>query len=151
MGISINTNIAATRASHFQASNHANLQKSLDHLSSGRRIPQPADDTGGLAAPFGNKLTLVDVNFTAESFTNAVANVAKLRAANGGQVSRLQYAKADVDSKMTNMGAAFGRILDVDIAAESSNLAKQQILVQASAAMTAQANSANDVALLLLQ
>ena len=37
------------------------------------------------------------------------------------------------------MTAAHGRIMDVDIAAESSNLAKQQILVQASAAMTAQA------------
>jgi flagellin len=49
------------------------------------------------------------------------------------------------------MTAAHGRIMDVDIAAESANLAKQQILVQASAAMTAQANSANDVALLLLQ
>ena len=41
--------------------------------------------------------------------------------------------------------------MDVDIAAESSNLAKQQVLVQASAAMTAQANVANDVALMLLQ
>ena len=41
--------------------------------------------------------------------------------------------------------------MDVDIAAESSNLAKQQVLVQAAAAMTAQANVANDVALMLLQ
>ena len=39
--------------------------------------------------------------------------------------------------------------MDVDIAAESSNL-EEQILVQASAAMTAQANTANDVALMLL-
>ena len=43
------------------------------------------------------------------------------------------------------MEAALGRILDVDIAAETTNLAKQQILVQAS--MVAQANSANQVAL----
>ena len=49
MGISINTNIAASRASHSSASNHANLQKSLDRLSSGRRITEPADDAGGLA------------------------------------------------------------------------------------------------------
>jgi flagellin len=41
--------------------------------------------------------------------------------------------------------------MDVDIAAESANLARQQILVQASAAMVAQANAANNVALTLLQ
>ena len=323
MGISINTNIAASRASHFLASNHANLQKSLDRLSSGRRITEPADDAGGLAvamklnhsiqglsgasknignaisflqvqdgildsagqivsrmgelqgrstdvlkntgdidnyeAEFNdlreqlNELTKAEFNgvrlfgdwqkdgagvtaannvfgtddahsgvtmnvvisedgttsvaigrallgsalmvnqdatvgdpataiaftndgavkvglvkdpaqadplsldpadatpFTAAAFTQALENIATLRATNGGQVKRLQYAQADVDSKIANMTAAHGRIMDVDIAAESSNLAKQQILVQASAAMTAQANSANDVALLLLQ
>ena len=49
MGISVNTNVAATRAGMYLASNHANLQKSLDRLSSGRRITEPADDAGGLA------------------------------------------------------------------------------------------------------
>ena len=314
MGISINTNIAASRASQFLASNHANLQKSLDRLSSGRRITEPADDAGGLAVAMkmkhsiqglsgasknignaisflqvqdgilasagdivsrmgelkglygdvlksttdkatydaefsdlqgqlyqlsqskfngvdlfdadgsetfgtvtetlnvnitengssgssvaisqaallsgltftittgvaatktgagwsdtntnsgndtvddgdqsiavntGNKLTFGDMN--SDLFTLALSNIATLRASNGGQVKRLQYAQADVDSKIGNMTAAHGRIMDVDIASESSNLAKQQILVQASAAMTAQANSANQVALMLLQ
>ena len=46
MGISINTNVAATRAGMFLKTNHANLQKSLDRLSSGRRITEPADDAG---------------------------------------------------------------------------------------------------------
>jgi flagellin len=49
------------------------------------------------------------------------------------------------------MTAAYGRIMDVDVAQESANLAKQQILVQASAAMTAQAKSSTEVALMLLQ
>jgi flagellin len=77
--------------------------------------------------------------------------VATLRANNGGQVRRLQYQMANVETQITNISAANGRIMDVDIAAESSNLARQQVLVQASAAMTAQANVANDVALMLLQ
>jgi flagellin len=51
----------------------------------------------------------------------------------------------------TNMRAAIGRIEDVDIAEESANLAKFSILTQASAAMVAQANSTNDVALMLLR
>ena len=89
--------------------------------------------------------------FTAAAFTQALENIALLRANNGGQVRRLQYQLANVETQITNLTAANGRIMDVDIAAESSNLAKQQVLVQASAAMTAQANIANDVALMLLR
>ena len=74
-------------------------------------------------------------------------NIATLRAANGGEANRLQYALANVSTQITNLTAANGRIMDVDIAAESANLAKQQILVQASASMVAQANTANNVAL----
>ena len=51
----------------------------------------------------------------------------------------------------TNMRSALGRIEDVDIAAEAANLSKYTILMQASAAMVAQANSTNDVALMLLR
>ena len=89
--------------------------------------------------------------FEAAAFTQAIENIAELRANNGGQVRRLQYQLANVETQITNLTAANGRIMDVDIAAESSNLARQQILVQASAAMTAQANTSNDVALMLLR
>jgi flagellin len=323
MGISINTNVAATRAGMYLASNHANLQKSLDRLSSGKRITEPADDAGGLAVSmklehvskvltgashnisnavsflqvqdgvldtagkivtrmgelqgmatdvtknstdidnyelefndlraqlydltqtefngirlfgdwqadgaaaarsaannafggatgqtlsviisedgttnvpidrallggalqvnqtgaasngsvmgaagaditglirdpaFADTLSILDPNdpgggtaFTAAAFTQALENIATLRATNGGQVQRLMYAQSNVDTQVTNLTAANGRIMDVDIAAESSNLAKQQVLVQAAASMTAQANVANDVALMLLR
>ena len=89
--------------------------------------------------------------FEAAAFSQALENIAVLRATNGGQASRLQYAQESVATQISNMEAALGRILDVDIAAETTNLAKQQILVQASASMVAQANSANQVALMLLQ
>ena len=51
----------------------------------------------------------------------------------------------------TNMEAANGRIIDVDIAEESTRLAKYNVLVQASASMLAQANSNSDIALMLLR
>jgi flagellin-like hook-associated protein FlgL len=57
----------------------------------------------------------------------------------------------DISSMETNLRSAIGRIEDVDIAAESANLAKYSILTQASAAMVAQANSSNDIALMLLR
>ena len=84
-------------------------------------------------------------------FTTALENVAIVRAENGGQTNRLSFAQESIQTQMTNLEAANGRIMDVDIAAETANLAKQQILVQASAAMVAQANTASNVALLLLQ
>jgi flagellin len=118
-----------------------------------------ADITGLIRDPaFADTLSILDPNdpgggtaFTAAAFTQALENIATLRATNGGQVQRLMYAQSNVDTQVTNLTAANGRIMDVDIAAESSNLAKQQVLVQAAASMTAQANVANDVALMLLR
>ncbi len=49
-----------------------------------------------------------------------------MRAANGGQVKRLEYALADVNTQITNSTAANGRIMDVDIAEESAALAKHK-------------------------
>ena len=84
-------------------------------------------------------------------FTQAIQNIATLRADNGGSMSRLRFASDDVALQKTNMIAANGRIKDVDIATESTNLAKYQVLIQASASMLAQANTNSDVALMLLR
>ena len=84
-------------------------------------------------------------------FEQALSNIAYLRAQTGGGMSRLTFAADSISSMETNLRAAIGRIEDVDIAAESANLAKYSILTQASAAMVAQANSTGDVALMLLQ
>ena len=78
-------------------------------------------------------------------------NLASARATNGGTVRSLQYNLGNLELQITNLKAANGRIMDVDIATESAALARHQILVQASASMVAQANSANNVALQLLQ
>jgi flagellin len=95
--------------------------------------------------------SLDNSNMTSTNITTALSEIATLRAKNGGQVKRLEYALADVNTQITNLTAANGRIMDVDIAQESAALARHQILVQASASMVAQANSANNVALQLLQ
>ncbi len=83
-------------------------------------------------------------------FTQALQNMATLRAENGGSVSRLQFAKESAGQQRTNLEAANGRIMDVDIASESTRLAKYNILVQASASMLSQANATSNVAMMLL-
>ena len=84
-------------------------------------------------------------------FQKAIENVAYLRAHVGGQMSRLTFAADTLSVQQTNIRAALGRIEDVDIAEESSRLSKFSILTQAAASMLTQANSTNDVALMLLR
>jgi len=100
------------------------------------------------AATVGTAFELGEVSVAV--FTQALQNVATLRAENGGSVSRLQFARESVTAQKTNLEAANGRIMDVDIASESTRLAKYNILVQASASMLSQANSSSNVAMMLL-
>ena len=97
----------------------------------------------------GATLTLSQVS--AGIFEKALENVVFLRAQNGGGLSRLAFAAESMATQETNMRSALGRIEDVDIATEAANLSKYTILMQASAAMVAQANAQNDVALMLLR
>ena len=83
--------------------------------------------------------------------TQALENVSYLRAQNGGSQSRLAFNLESLTQQKTNMRAALGRIVDVDIAEESTNVAKYSILNQAAASMLAQANASSDVALMLLR
>ena len=84
-------------------------------------------------------------------FETILENVVFLRAQTGGGLSRLNFSIDSIGNQETNMRAALGRIEDVDMAEEASNLSKYTILMQASAAMVAQANTSNEVALILLR
>ena len=83
--------------------------------------------------------------------TQALENISYLRAQNGGVQSRLTFNLESLTQQKTNMRAALGRVVDVDIAEESTNLAKYSILNQAAASMLAQANASTDIALMLLR
>jgi flagellin len=80
----------------------------------------------------------------------ALSKVASLRSTNGSGQNRLQFTAQSLSLQRINMTAALGRVEDVDLAAETAELAKHSIMTQASAAMVAQANSQNDIALMLL-
>jgi flagellin len=84
------------------------------------------------------------------NITLAIQTLAELRATNGSQQVRLTFAADMLAINKTNLEAANGRITDVDIASESANLARLNILQQAGTAMLAQANQANQSVLRLL-
>jgi flagellin len=84
------------------------------------------------------------------TMTNALQNLATLRAHNGAEQNRLNFASDLLAINKVNLEAANGRIVDLDIAAESANLARLNILQQAGTAMLAQANQSTQSLLRLL-
>jgi flagellin len=81
----------------------------------------------------------------------ALQNVADMRAQNGAESSRIGFAQDLIKINAINLEAANSRIMDVDVAAESSQLARFQILQQAGTAMLAQANTSQQSLVKLLQ
>ena len=195
MSVVINTNYAATIASNNLAASNANLQKSLNRLSSGSKIVNPSDDAGGLAvsmklsaaalgnlaaekfngiALFGSSDLVVNSNEDAsqqitatavdlatdtsglaiddlDGIKTAIESVATSRANNGAFQSVLGFASEVLTVNKANLEAATSRITDVDVAEESTQLARWNILVQSGTAMLAQANQSAQTALRLLQ
>jgi flagellin len=103
-----------------------------------------------LAAPsLGSTINLDQISVGV--FISTLENVSFLRAQNGGAGSRLHFAYENLAKQKTNMRAALGRMVDVDIADESTRLATYNVLSQAAAAMISQANATADLALILLR
>jgi flagellin len=80
----------------------------------------------------------------------AIQSLATLRATNGSQQQRITFAADMLSINKVNLESANSRIADLDIAAESANLARLNILQQAGTAMLAQANMATQSVLRLL-
>jgi flagellin len=79
-----------------------------------------------------------------------IQNLATLRANNGAEQSRLSFAADMLSINKINLESANSRIVDVDVAAESSQLARFNILQQAGTAMLAQANMSTQSILRLI-
>ena len=89
----------------------------------------------------------LDVN---EVINDAQNEFASYRAHNGAEQNGLNFAAELLVLNKANLEAATGRIVDVDVADESTQLAKWTTLTQAGTAMLAQANQANSLVLKLL-
>jgi flagellin len=82
---------------------------------------------------------------------DALAAVATTRASLGAGQSRLESVVNNLTNTVANLSDARSRIEDADFSAETTNLAKAQILSQASTAMLAQANQSQQNVLSLLR
>ena len=81
----------------------------------------------------------------------AIGGINSTRAGLGASMSRLEYASDNLQNVAQNTSAARSRVLDADYAAETTELARTQIIQQASTAMLSQANQAQQSVLALLK
>ena len=107
--------------------------------------------TGIGALTTSSVTSLGSSGLTLSAITTAIQNVATFRAQNGAEQSRLGFAAELLTTNKANLEAATSRIIDVDVAQESTQLARFNTLVQAGTAMLSQANQSAQTALRLLQ
>ena len=110
-------------------------------------VASPSAGSGINASGFVDSITEISIS----QFTQVIEKVADARAENGAEQQRINQSYELHQMNLVNLEAAHGRIMDVDVAMESTRFAKNNVLVQASASMTAQANQLTQVALTLLQ
>lgn len=91
------------------------------------------------------------VGSTASAAETAISTIATARGTLGATINRLEHAAASLSATATSSYASASRIQDADYARESANVAKGQVLMQAGAAVLAQANASTQYTLMLLQ
>ena len=131
-------------------------------LFSGTGLDVTKDSDGGTWALNASALNGSDVTTVIGTFTATTANavatlktaiesVATHRAKVGANVQRLSFTQEQVNILNENLSATVSRIKDIDVAEESTQYARYNILVQSGTAMLAQANLTPQNALRLLQ
>ena len=93
----------------------------------------------------------VNENGVIAKLDTAIKGIATQRAAYGATINRLEYAVDTINATVLNTQAARSQIVDADYAAETTELARTQIISQASTAMLSQANQAAQSVLALLK
>jgi len=132
-------------------------------LFDGTALAVTKDSDGGTWSLNSSSLNAIDVTSVIASafavssstavatLTTAIENVATHRAKIGANIQRIQFTQEQVSILNENLQASVSRIKDVDVAEESTQYARYNILVQSGTAMLAQANMLPNNALRLLQ
>ena len=108
--------------------------------------------TGGYSILSGNVVTTQALaNTYIGVIDDAISVAGTMRQKIGAVMNRLDYTMANLSNMATNLSLAKGRVEDADFAAESANLARTQVLQQASMSMLAQANASKQNILALFQ
>ena len=121
--------------------NSTNDQLTLSLLSSSSTALSISGDSVSTSAAALSAISALDA---------AIGSISSRRGTIGAMQNRLSVTMSNLETYSTNLSSANSRIVDVDVASETAQLTKQQILVQAGASMLAQANQGPQIALALL-
>jgi flagellin len=137
--------------------NQANEEAAGDGVDSADSAYQTSAGNSSLVHNGGAESDRIKVNTAAAAavaitnLKNAMDAAAAERAQYGAYISRLQHAADNLQNVSTNTSASVSRIADADYATETTELARTQIISQASTAMLAQANQVKQTVLSLLR
>lgn len=131
--------IESVKVSEDAAQSVAITAKDISDSSSAVGALADSSSTASLAA-------ITDLS----DITDAIDQIAEMRADNGAEQSRLGFAAEVLVANKANLEAANSRIVDVDVASESTQLARWNILVQSGTAMLSQANQSAQSAMRLI-
>lgn len=132
--------------------NAAAATNSIDLTTAGGVNPFADTDATALAVADGNIVVTTTANAQAAitSVDTALGSVNTIRSTIGAFTNRLESAAENLSISIENMSSSESRLRNVDVATESANLVKNQILQQASATILAQANQIPGLALQLI-
>ena len=114
-------------------------------------VPNMSSTAGSMDLGSKNVTTQSNATTYITTIDGVINNVLSERQQLGAVMNRLDYTMANLSQMATNLSVSKGRIMDADFAAESANLARTQVLQQASMSMLAQANASKQNILSLFQ
>jgi len=148
-GVTRTTN-AGSDTVNFQVGVNANQTLSVDFGT----MAMTALTGNDLGVNFTTALTIstnADSNTAMGYVDTAIDAINTRRATLGAAIGRLEHAVDNLENNAVNHAASRSRILDADYAAETTELARTQIIQQAGTAMIAQANQKSQAVLQLLK
>ena len=155
-----NTDSGATKytaATSNDASGDAVMTAFSNWVNRDMDVNKNASAYGTGVLSFGASSSKIDIDLVANAqqaiteIDAAINGAAAERSKYGAYMSRLQYAADNLSNVATNTAASRSQIADADYASETTELARAQIISQASTAMLAQANQVKQTVLSLLQ
>jgi len=127
------------------------FQVGVENAAPSRVSVTTADmDATALAVNATVLTTMTDAQAAIAAVDTAIGTVSTRRATFGAAANRMSSALATIATAAESLAAANSRIRDVDVASETANLTRSQILVQAGVSVLAQANQQPQIALKLL-
>ena len=142
----------------FQGANSFSLNDSIQTTAGANAVGAGVFGTNTTAGITTNKTAVApttggtsNANSALTAIDNAITALGLVQGSIGAGENKLQYATNLAQSQISNYSSAESQIRDADVASQAANLTKAQVLVQTSVAALAQANSAPQSILKLLQ